>query len=81
MKVTFLLLVFAFPWVRNQSLLSSEDRSEIWEEWRGLSFVTCLTTVLVRFTFLPSEQEQSPIVSCLTRMWFGHTCFKFLGLF
>ena len=46
-----------------------------------LSSTTCLTIVLVRFISLPSKQEQTPIVSCLTRMWFDHTCFKFLGLF
>lgn len=80
-SVSFLLPVFASPRCEIKVCCILMTAVEIWEEWRWLSFMICLTIVLVRFTFLPSEQEQSPVVSCLTRMWFGHTCFKFLGLF
>lgn len=78
-SVSLLLPVIAFPWVRIRSLCILMTAVEIREEF--ISSVTCLTIVLVRFTFLPSEQELSPIVSCLTRMWFDNACFKFLGLF
>lgn len=80
-SVSFLLPVITFPRCESEVCCVLTTTVEIREEWRSISFMACLTIVLARFTFLPSEQEQSPIVSCLTRMWFDHTCFKFLVFF
>lgn len=80
-SVSFLLPVFAFPRVQNQSMFYCDDCSwNLGSVEVNLAY-DCLTIVLRRFTFLPSQQEQSPFVSCFARMWFGHTSFKFVGLF